>query len=441
MAFQDDTDFYYPYSFISDQRLMLQDEPRMRSYRDAIFKNAASHFKGKAVLDVGTGSGILACWAAQAGARVVYAVEATGMAKHARTLAEANGLGDVITVIEEKMENVCLPEKVDTIISEWMGLLLLRDGMLPSVILARDKWLVPGGALFPATAQLWLAPTCYSAPPPNPPPASHEQVMKEWLELIENIRKQYGVDYSCLTSALAAEKDTYHLQSAIEDILSGGRGAAGGADDGWGSDDGEGLDCEFEELDGEEIGSEDADLFSGCAEPVMVQTGKAIPSRWAALKEEDLRGVQVLVKEIDVSTVKASDIEAFDCPFHLEMNDSCCKASGKPDSLTCWFDVRFPNSESGPDEEAVVLSTAPAAEPTHWGQQTFMLPSKALESVQVETTIPGSLRVFQLPTTHRMYGVLLSLLPSAPPSELEASSPDRRAGDSGWGLQVEYNIE
>ena len=35
------------------------------------------------VMDVGTGSGILAVWAAQAGARKVYAIEYTNMAKHA----------------------------------------------------------------------------------------------------------------------------------------------------------------------------------------------------------------------------------------------------------------------------------------------------------------------------------------------------------------------
>jgi protein arginine N-methyltransferase 1 len=46
------------------------------------------------VLDVGTGSGILAIFAAKAGARKVYAVEATDMAKHARALVEANKVRD-----------------------------------------------------------------------------------------------------------------------------------------------------------------------------------------------------------------------------------------------------------------------------------------------------------------------------------------------------------
>lgn len=65
----------------------------------------------KAVLDVGTGSGILAIWSAQAGARKVYAVEATKMSEHARTLVKANNLQDIVEVIEGSMEEVVLPEK------------------------------------------------------------------------------------------------------------------------------------------------------------------------------------------------------------------------------------------------------------------------------------------------------------------------------------------
>lgn len=63
------------------------------------------------MLDVGTGSGILAIWSAQAGARKVYAVEATKMAEHARELIKANNVQDVVEVIEGSMEDVTLPEK------------------------------------------------------------------------------------------------------------------------------------------------------------------------------------------------------------------------------------------------------------------------------------------------------------------------------------------
>ena len=36
---------------------------------------------------------------------------------------------------------------VDVIISEWMGYFLVRESMFDSVILARDKWLKPGGLM------------------------------------------------------------------------------------------------------------------------------------------------------------------------------------------------------------------------------------------------------------------------------------------------------
>lgn len=49
----------------------------------------------------------------------------------------------VITLIKGKIEEVELPvEKVDIIISEWMGYCLLYESMLDTVLFARDKWLV-----------------------------------------------------------------------------------------------------------------------------------------------------------------------------------------------------------------------------------------------------------------------------------------------------------
>ena len=81
-----------------------------------LFRGFADYFPylfvlEKTVLDVGTGSGILAIWAAQAGARKVYAVEATKMCEHARQLIKANGLEGVVEVIEGSIEDVTLPEK------------------------------------------------------------------------------------------------------------------------------------------------------------------------------------------------------------------------------------------------------------------------------------------------------------------------------------------
>ena len=63
----------------------------------------------------------------------------------------------MVEVIQGTIETVSLPEKVDIIISEWMGYFLLRESMLDSVLVARDRFLRPGGSLFPSHARLYLA--------------------------------------------------------------------------------------------------------------------------------------------------------------------------------------------------------------------------------------------------------------------------------------------
>jgi hypothetical protein len=48
-----------------------------------------------------------------------------------------------ITLIQGKAEEVTLPvDKVDVIVSEWMGYFLLYESMLDTVLFCRDKWLV-----------------------------------------------------------------------------------------------------------------------------------------------------------------------------------------------------------------------------------------------------------------------------------------------------------
>eukprot|EP00461_Guttulinopsis_vulgaris_P003295 UN03296 len=67
---------------------------------------------------------------------------------------------DKITLIKGKVEEITLPdgiEKVDIIISEWMGYFLLYESMLDTVLYARDKWLKQGGGLFPDKATLFIA--------------------------------------------------------------------------------------------------------------------------------------------------------------------------------------------------------------------------------------------------------------------------------------------
>ncbi len=172
---------------------MLKDSVRTRAYMNAITGNAHL-FRGKTVLDIGCGTGILSLFAAkarrraalqsdsqggrggqiaqhmrlavavdpmsqqlvcvtsspvmlrwpaelilllillpllQAGAAHVYGIECSGIAEQAKTIVTDNGYDGCVTIIQGKVEEVELPvSQVDIIISEWMGYFLLYESML-----------------------------------------------------------------------------------------------------------------------------------------------------------------------------------------------------------------------------------------------------------------------------------------------------------------------
>ncbi|GFZ08988.1 protein arginine methyltransferase 4A [Actinidia rufa] len=128
------------------------------TYYAAIIENRAD-FVGRVVVDVGAGTGILSLFAAQAGAKHVYAVEASEMAECACKLIAGNpSLGQRITVVKGKIEEVELPEKADILISEPMGILLVNERMLETYIIARDRFLLPNGKMFPTIGRIHMAP-------------------------------------------------------------------------------------------------------------------------------------------------------------------------------------------------------------------------------------------------------------------------------------------
>jgi histone-arginine methyltransferase CARM1 len=144
------------YQLLASQQHMLLDAQRTGAYHRGITRNTRD-FAGKTVLDVGAGSGILSLFAAQAGARKVYAVEENSPAC-ARTLAAANGLEGRVEVLQSRLEDLVLPEKVDVIVSEPWGFFLFHERMVEAFLVARDRFLAPGGRLFPGSGRLSIAP-------------------------------------------------------------------------------------------------------------------------------------------------------------------------------------------------------------------------------------------------------------------------------------------
>ena len=184
-------DYYFnSYSSYYIHEQMLKDRIRTGTYQDAILKNP-DVFKDKIVLDIGSGTGILSIFAAKAGAKHVYGIEFADIADYANEIIKKNNLSDKITIIKSKVEDVKLPvEKVDIIISEWMGYFLLYESMLDTVLYARDKWLNKDGYMLPDHATITLAgieDTDYKSSKVN-----------FWEDV-------YGVDMSCFKNAVIAE--------------------------------------------------------------------------------------------------------------------------------------------------------------------------------------------------------------------------------------------
>jgi len=186
-------DYYFDsYAHFGIHEEMLKDEVRTMTYRNSMYYNKHL-FKGKIVLDIGCGTGILSMFAAKAGAARVIGIECSNIAQHARTIVKANGFEDTVTIVKGKVEEVELPdgiEKVDIIISEWMGYCLFYESMLETVLHARDKWLKPDGMLFPDKCALYIC-------------AIEDRQYKD--DKIHWWDEVYGFDMSCLREVAIRE--------------------------------------------------------------------------------------------------------------------------------------------------------------------------------------------------------------------------------------------
>ncbi|XP_044106673.1 protein arginine N-methyltransferase 2 isoform X4 [Neovison vison] len=126
-----DEEYFGSYGTLKLHLEMLADQPRTTKYHNVILQNKES-LKDKVILDVGCGTGIISLFCAHyAQPKAVYAVEASEMAQHTGQLVMQNGFADIITVFQQKVEDVVLPEKVDVLVSEWMGTCLLEESKQP----------------------------------------------------------------------------------------------------------------------------------------------------------------------------------------------------------------------------------------------------------------------------------------------------------------------
>ena len=138
---------------------MLADAGRNNAYEKAIIQ-AVKRKKGAHVLDIGTGSGLLAMMAARAGAKTVTACEVNiPLANAARQVIEDNGFADQITVIGKNSTNLVvgkdMEQRADIIVSEIVDVGLIREGVLTTLSHATQALAVPGAEMIPARAKIF----------------------------------------------------------------------------------------------------------------------------------------------------------------------------------------------------------------------------------------------------------------------------------------------
>lgn len=136
--------------------LLLGDELRMTAFRAAIDHVVQP---GSTVLDLGTGTGILAEWALCAGARMVYGIELNkSMLDVAVARIEAAGHAARFRPVLGLSFDVEIPDVVDVIISETMGNIADNEGFVEVLKDARRRFLAPDGVMVPSLVESYLVP-------------------------------------------------------------------------------------------------------------------------------------------------------------------------------------------------------------------------------------------------------------------------------------------
>ena len=149
-------DYRMSYRDVAIHKVMLQDVVRTDAYEKSIRQLVRSEHR---VLDFGCGTGVLAIFAARAGARQVIAVDRSAFVQTAREIAQRNGF-DTIEFYHDDHQSLKLPEKVDVIVSEWMGHCLFYEAMLEPLLTVRDRHLAKGGTMIPAQVSLHAGLVC-----------------------------------------------------------------------------------------------------------------------------------------------------------------------------------------------------------------------------------------------------------------------------------------
>jgi type I protein arginine methyltransferase len=174
------------FNHLREHEFMLTDKTRVESYHDAISRFV---HPGDTVIDLGTGTGILAFFAAQKGAKKVYAIEHADVISAAERVAKFNEINN-IEFIKTHSQQFSIDAPVDVIIHEQMGNFLLDEYMVDNICDLRDRILKKGGRILPAKFELFIEPV--------------KVVDSQHVPMIREM-KIHGIDFSCLQENGAEE--------------------------------------------------------------------------------------------------------------------------------------------------------------------------------------------------------------------------------------------
>lgn len=183
---------------------MLNDRARTEAFIGALREIVQPE---DVVVDIGTGTGVLAIAAAKAGARSIYAIEASAIGGVAAEMFVQNGVADRVKLVRGWSTHVSLPEKATVMVSETIGNDALGEGIVETVLDARRRHLVPGARLVPRRIRVLAIPCTLP-----------DDVRRSHLFTTENV-KRWERDYAMRFDALAdAPERAFALMLAPPDV-------------------------------------------------------------------------------------------------------------------------------------------------------------------------------------------------------------------------------
>lgn len=146
------------FSDLLEHERMLADRSRVEAYEQVIARHVRA---GDVVVDLGTGTGILALLAARQGAEV-HAVDHSPFISVARRIADHHGL--TITFHEQNSRDFTPPAPVDLVVHEQLGDDCFDENMVENLLDLKRRVLAPGGRILPGRFELYVEPVTLRAP-------------------------------------------------------------------------------------------------------------------------------------------------------------------------------------------------------------------------------------------------------------------------------------